>query len=1131
MLTFRVGAEGAVAGARAMARHVMQPTLPPDIAATAAYYAKVPGVGPDHTFGQTLPVVRADIDPEVAELFGLDSTRPMTEAELSNFLAGQRTDGEPVPGRRAYRTGGPLGEALGLASDRAPTEAEIAAILSGRRADRDEALSPARANALRLRFVRLYGGGEGTTADDMVAAVASGRRLDGGPLKLSGILDGLTGVRERTAFIDLTFSAPKSYSVAVALAETEAERAVLMNAHRAAVARTMAHIEVVLGAVRRGNGGRRGRERGRLAWATCDHWTARPTIEIPTQDAFTGERFTAFATVRVQGDPQAHTHVLMPTACLTEGGHVGSVDTDTLRGRVHVWGRLYAAMLATELRRLGVSVSLDPKTATAKLDAIPDAVCEAFSKRSRQGELAARVYAAEKSIDWDALDGPARIGLLKSATQGDVRAAKRDDVANLHAWRAEAEAAGWTGEAVIDLGHPQGLASHTARMEMAYRAGAEILAGEFEGRAVVDDVRARVAAAAGLVAAGIAEADEVDVVAALLIKRGVADGNGTTAIITRTERGPRGGVLSRLTTAAHVAREEHVVDLIRAAASDTEGALAPEAVEVSMRALGLDVDGEHGRAQLKAAQTLGRSRFGATAGFAGSGKSALVGGLVREWQSQGRRVYATATAWRQAMALMDAGIAPNDCIALKPFLARARAGKLALDRSTVIVVDEASLISVVDALQLLAFRAATGATMIALGDPMQGQAIDAGGFLDLIARAVGPVPTITSTIRQRSASERHLAGLAREGEAAQVLTLLRKGGRASLVPGPAAAVAEATAEAWWTRRTNDGVAPLVVVPTNSDARAVGDAIRRKLQSAGEIGSDCLEIEAGNPAGERYVLRIAVGDVLRLYARTYVRGRSGVIGVNGSTVCVEAVHDDGLLLRNGKSLPAFVPWDNLRDRGRGTIMLSSGYAATLASAQGATKESVIAAFPKGTYAVDASGFYVAVSRHRGHVEVLIGEAAERRTLAQRRSLTDASSIRADDIWAVAAANLSRRIARPTALDFLDRARAAREAAADVLRVGSVRLAARSAPGWEKTAFPVRRRQRFAQAILAPIRQGVIDVTEGVAALKAAVLAVLDGIRDRVEEIKVGEIKSDKVPRRGRSRRSPPTATPGGTALRR
>jgi len=1126
VLTFHVGAQGAVAGAQAMARHVMQPTLTPDIAAAAAYYAKVPGVGPGQTFSQTLPVVRADIDPDVADLFGLDPRRPMTEIELTNLLAGRRTNGEPIPGRRAYRTAGPLAETLGLASDRPPTEAEIAAVLSGRRADRDEALPPARANLLQLRFARLYGGGEGTTADDVVAAVASGRRLDGGPLKLSGILDGLNEVRERTAFIDLCFSAPKSYSVAVALAETEAERAVLMDAHRVAVARTMAHIELVLGAIRRGDSGRRGRERGRLAWATCDHWTARPTLEIPTQDTSTGERFTAFATVRAQGDPQAHTHVLVPTVSLTEGSHVGSVDTDTLRGRVHVWGRLYAATLATELRRLGVSVSLDPKTATAKVDAIPEAVCEAFSKRSRQGELAARAYAAEKGISWDALDDPARIGLLKSATQGDGRAAKKDDIANLHAWRSEAEAAGWIGRSIIDLDQPRALAPHAERMEMAYRAGAEVLAREFQGRAIVDEIRARVAAAAGLVAAGIAEADEVEVVSALLIERGVMDGDSITAIIKRTERGPRGGVLARLTTAAHVGREEQVVDLVRAAFADTEGALAPAAIEASMRALGLDVDGEHGRAQLAAAQSLGRARFGATVGSAGSGKSALVGGLVREWQRQGRRVYATATAWRQAVALTDAGIAPNDCIALKPFLARVRTGKLTLDRDAVIVVDEASLVSVADALQLLAVRAATGATMITLGDPMQGQAIEAGGFLDLIARATGPIPTIATTIRQRCAGERRLAGLAREGEAADVLVRLREEGRASLVPGPAAAVAHATAEAWWARRAGDGVAPLVVVPTNSDARAVGDAIRRKLQSAGEIGPDRMEIEAGNLAGERYALRIAVGDVLRLYARTYVRGRSGVIGVNGSTVRVEEVRDAGLLLRNGTSPPAFVPWDNLRDRRNGTIMLSSGHAATLASAQGATAGSVIAAFPQGTAAVDASGFYVAVSRHRDHVEVLIGEAAERRTLAQRRSPTDVSAIRSDAIWAAAAANLSRRVVRPTALDFLDRARAAREAAADVLRVGAVRLEACKVRGGEPTRFPTRRRQRLAQAILAPLRRALVDAVKNIAALKEAVLAVRNDIRQPVE----GRVL-DASPQPRPGRRRSPTAAPGGTALRR
>lgn len=72
--------------------------------------------------------------------------------------------------------------------------------------------------------------------------------------------------RERVTFLDLTFSADKSLSVAWALAPTPAERALLLDIHRTAVTETMRYVEQTLGQVRRGDGGRHGTEQGQIAW-------------------------------------------------------------------------------------------------------------------------------------------------------------------------------------------------------------------------------------------------------------------------------------------------------------------------------------------------------------------------------------------------------------------------------------------------------------------------------------------------------------------------------------------------------------------------------------------------------------------------------------------------------------------------------------------------------------------------------------------------------------------------------------------------------------------------------------------------------------------------------------------------
>src|SRR4029077_2317592 len=206
----------------------------------------------------------------------------------------------------------------------------------------------------------------------------------------------------RITYIDFTFSAPKSVSVAMALAPTEAERHMIVGAHRDAWTSAMDHLEDIVAHARKGDGGSKGRVRGSLGWVSFDHHTARPTVEIPHTEA-DGTKTTLIQTVKVAGDMQLHTHVTTPNAVVCEDGTVGSMDMLALHDRVHEVGAYYQAHLATNLRAHGIDVVLDAKTDSARLPAVPEAVCEVFSKRTRDGEGAAREYVAAQGLDWDGL--------------------------------------------------------------------------------------------------------------------------------------------------------------------------------------------------------------------------------------------------------------------------------------------------------------------------------------------------------------------------------------------------------------------------------------------------------------------------------------------------------------------------------------------------------------------------------------------------------------------------------------------------------------------------------------------------------------------------------------------------------
>jgi conjugative relaxase-like TrwC/TraI family protein len=1107
-----------------MAAHLLEPTIPPELAQVAAYYARTPGaasVGPE-AFASTVPRIREDLDPRFAALLGIDPHRVLDADEIAHLLAGRRADSQPVEGRAQQEATPSLAAETGLAIDRLPTAEEVAQVLAGRHAGTGDPLPAERAAGLRTRLLRLLGADDAVSAAGVVAAVAEGRRADGGPLRPTAFLDGLTATRAPVRFVDLCFSADKSLSIAWAFAETEAERALLHAVHRDAVAATMRTIEATLGRARRGKAGRGGYEPGRLAWLAFDHLTSRPTTEIAHRDPDTGEAYTYLATVRVAGTPQVHSHVCCLAHVLTDSGHIGTVDLAQLHGRVHEWGALYQAFVATGLRRIGVDARLDPKTGAARIVAVPERVRAAFSRRTTQGEAAAKAYAQAQGLDWDGLDAGRRIGLLKAGVQGDKRAAKTDDCGDLDAWRREAESLGWQPGPMSNLDTALPLPAHAERLAIARAAAAPILAQAFIGEAVVDESKARLAAARGLVAAGIADAAEIDDVTRALLAGGIEEDGVHTAVVAREVRGPRGATAVRLTTSAHVDRETHLVTLARAAAGDYSAALTVEEVDAGAAAAGLNLTGEHGQVQARAMRALGTGgRVGVLVGAAGAGKTTLLSGLVRAWEVQAREAYGTATAWRQAQALSDAGIPPERCIALAALLARARAGTLQLDPGAVILLDETSLVSAKDALALMELRQAVGCTLIAIGDTRQGRSVEAGGVIALLRRALDGEPVeVTSTVRQRTAEERELAGLARAGRAADVLDALREQNRARLAPGTLTEAAEAIADLWQQRAAAIGEeAVLVVAPTREDCRTVGAAIRQRRRAAGHIGPDIAVLDAIDQAGDHYALPIAIGDPVRLYGRTHARGAGpGHLGVNGSIVTVRGVEETGIVLRSGTGREGLVPWNALRDRETGRIRLDGGSCCTITASQGETREECLIALPRGSVGVDAGAFYVAATRHRTTSWLVLGEAGERRAVAARRSLGDARPIRAADLWSHAAATFSRRPGSEGALDLLDRAVAVRHAAEDGFRRGLARMEVRVARGLVPTILPAQgRRQRLARA-LEPVGARIRVRTRALADLAARAAEVLACIR-RAADIK-GTRTAPSHLRRPRREASPP-----------
>ena len=195
-------------------------------------------------------------------------------------------------------------------------------------------------------------GVEGLVEADALRALVDGKDpTTGTPL--------LVGLRERTVkAFDLTFSAPKAVSVLWALG-TEPVADIVMGAHREAVATALGFLE----------------ERAALARIQVDGVRRH----VPT-DGWAVAGFV-HRTSRA-GDPQLHTHCLVPNVVRREDGRCVSIAARPM----YVWARAAGSIYQAELQRLlslrlGVEWQPD-RNNTREIAGFTPEVLRTFSKRT-----------------------------------------------------------------------------------------------------------------------------------------------------------------------------------------------------------------------------------------------------------------------------------------------------------------------------------------------------------------------------------------------------------------------------------------------------------------------------------------------------------------------------------------------------------------------------------------------------------------------------------------------------------------------------------------------------------------------------------------------------------------------------
>jgi len=353
-------------------------------------------------------------------------------------------------------------------------------------------------------------------------------------------------------------------------------------------------------------------------------------------------------------------------------------------------------------------------------------------------------------------------------------------------------------------------------------------------------------------------------------------------------------------------------------------------------------------------------------------------------------------------------------------------------------------------LALLRLQERRGFSIVAIGDDRQGQAIEAGNTITLLRRAFGTaaVPELESTVRQFRQRDRETTLLFRQGNATEAIARLREDGHVRLVPGGRRQAIDAAADLWEARvaanEGRPGYSLTVSAPTNTDARDISAAIRERRRRAGTLGEGEVTVQATDQAAAQFDLTLAVGDRVRLFARTHaaVTGRGIVIGHNGSVVKVERIEVEGIQVRNDKGTSGFVKWDSLRDPASGRIRLTYGDVITIDAIQSATSTEHLNVLPTGSEAVHGFKNYVAQSRARETTWLVVSDGRERDEIMGQRALGNVDPITEDDIWSNVATNLSRQPEKQLAIDLIRRS--------NEVHIGTVRSLA--------TAFQPRQQRR-------------------------------------------------------------------------
>jgi ATP-dependent exoDNAse (exonuclease V) alpha subunit len=338
-------------------------------------------------------------------------------------------------------------------------------------------------------------------------------------------------------------------------------------------------------------------------------------------------------------------------------------------------------------------------------------------------------------------------------------------------------------------------------------------------------------------------------------------------------------------------------------------------------------------------------RIGRLVGPAGAGKSRALRAAVEAWQATGGEVLGLTVS--QAAAEVLAAEAEVRTENTAKWLWETGRGRWHMAPGTLVIVDEASMITTPELVDIVAQARETGSKALLVGDPVQLGAIGIGGAFELLIDRLGTTE-LHEVRRFEEEWERRASIRLRARDPLCLLEYVRHG---RIHGGTREQIEAAMFEAWkadaLASTTRDSRATvLMLVGSNEQAAVVSERARHVLIRAGLVKD--------GPAVELRDTVASVGD--QIVTRRNDRRLQTLAGgwvANGDVWTVTAVRRDGSVIarRHGDGHRALLPAYYLAEHAH------LSYATTVYRAQGMTVDRCHAAIS----ASDTHGsFYVAAT---------------------------------------------------------------------------------------------------------------------------------------------------------------------------